>query len=349
MATIERLRGRGSRAAELLRAVFHEIRTENLTFMAGSIAYHAFVSLLPLVLLLFFVVSRLENVALRDSVIEVLAAVLSPGASDLLREGVSDTGTGVSVLGLAFLVWGTLRIFRGLDTAFSDIYESESRNSFLDQITDGLIVLGTFALAILAASLLVSALPSGGSGPLWAVLGGAVLAGVLAVVFFPMYYVFPDSDVTVVEVLPGTLLAAIGLTVFERLFRLYVEFSARSPSQSVVASILVLLTWLYVSGLVILTGAAVNAVLSNRSQDVEIGPLLGDYESGAETPDRTQLLDDIAKLDRLLAEAESVSVHVDGQEVTLPPPSSVESDTGSGPLGLDDAVGIELRWWTDEK
>jgi membrane protein len=349
MATIERLRGRGGRAVELLRAVFHEIRAENLTFMAGSIAYHAFVSLLPLVLLLFFVVSRLENVALRDSVIEVLAAVLSPGASDLLREGVSDTGTGVSVLGLAFLVWGTLRIFRGLDTAFSDIYESEARNSFFDQITDGLIVLVTFALAILAASLLVSALPSGGSGPLWAVLGGAVLATVLAAVFFPMYYVFPDSDVTVTEVLPGTVLAAVGLTVFERLFRLYVEFSARSPSQSVVASILVLLTWLYVSGLVILIGAAVNAVLSNRSQDVEIDPVVGDYESDAESPDRTQLLDDIARLDRLLGEAETVSVVVDGQEVTLPPPNTVESDTGSGPFGLDDAVGIELRWWTRDE
>jgi membrane protein len=349
MATIEGLRGRGDRAAELLRAVLHEVRAENLTFMAGSIAYHAFVSLLPLVLLLFFVVSRLENVALRDSVIQVLATVLSPGASDLLREGVADAGTGVSVLGLVFLVWGTLRIFRGLDTAFSDIYESESRNSFLDQVTDGLIVLGTFALAILAASLLVSVLPAGGSGPLWAVLGGAVLATVLAAVFFPMYYVFPDSDVTVTEVLPGTVLAAVGLTVFERLFRLYVELSARSPSQSVVASILVLLTWLYVSGLVILTGAAVNAVLSNRSQDVEVEPVVGDYESDAETPDRAELLDDIARLDRLLGQAEAVSVVVDGQEVTLPPPSTVESDTGSGPLGLDDAVGIELRWWTDEE
>jgi membrane protein len=161
--------------------------------------------------------------------------------------------------------------------------------------------------------------------------------------------VFPDSDVTVTEVLPGTVLAAVGLTVFERLFRLYVEFSARSPSQSVVASILVLLTWLYVSGLVILIGAAVNAVLSNRSQDVEIDPVVGDYESDAESPDRTQLLDDIARLDRLLGEAETVSVVVDGQEVTLPPPNTVESDTGSGPFGLDDAVGIELRWWTRDE
>ncbi len=348
MTTIERLRGRGGRTAELLRAVLHEVRAEKLTFMAGSIAYHAFVSLLPLVLLLLFVVSRLENVALRDSVVKVLATVLSPGASSLLQEGVTETSTGVSILGLAFLVWGTLRIFRGLDTAFSDIYESESRNGFLDQIRDGLVVFLTFGLAILAASVVVSALPDAGSGPLWSLLAGLALVGVLAVVFFPMYYVFPDSDVTVVEVLPGTLLAAVGLTAFERLFRLYVELSARSPRQSVVASILVLLTWLYVSGLVILTGAAVNAVLSNRSGDVNVDPVLGDYEASADNPARAGLLDALERLERRLPEAENVTVVVDGEEVRLPPPGSAESDSGAGLLGLESAVGLELRWWTDE-
>ena len=340
--------GAGGRAAELLRAVFHEVRAENLTFMAGSIAYHAFVSLLPLVLLLLFVVSCLENLALRDSVLQVLAAVLSPGASSLLQEGLTDTSTGVSVLGLVFLVWGTLRIFRGLDTAFSDIYESESRNGFLDQLRDGLVVFVTFGLAILGASLVVSALPDAGSGPLWSLLVGLALALALAVVFFPMYYVFPDSDVTVAEVLPGTLLAAVGLTAFERLFRLYVEFSARSPRQSVVASILVLLTWLYVSGLVILTGAAVNAVLSNRSRDVDVKPLLGDYGMTSGGPARADLLDAVERLERELPEADSVTVVVDGEELHLPPPGAVETDTGGGLLGLGGAVGLELRWWTEE-
>lgn len=36
-----------SRIVEVLQAIVYEARTEKLTFMAGSIAYHAFVSLLP--------------------------------------------------------------------------------------------------------------------------------------------------------------------------------------------------------------------------------------------------------------------------------------------------------------
>ncbi len=37
-----------ARTEEVLRALVHEIRAERLTFMAGSIAYHAFLSILPL-------------------------------------------------------------------------------------------------------------------------------------------------------------------------------------------------------------------------------------------------------------------------------------------------------------
>lgn len=36
------------RGEELLRAIVHEAQVEKLIFMAGSIAYHAFLSILPL-------------------------------------------------------------------------------------------------------------------------------------------------------------------------------------------------------------------------------------------------------------------------------------------------------------
>ena len=60
-----------SRVEEVGRAVVHEARVEKITFMAGSIAYHAFLSILPLLLLVLAVLQRTENVAVRDSVIGV--------------------------------------------------------------------------------------------------------------------------------------------------------------------------------------------------------------------------------------------------------------------------------------
>jgi membrane protein len=95
-----------ARTEEVLRAIVHEARVEKLTFMAGSIAYHAFLSILPLVLLVLTVVQRTQNVAIRDSVLAIMQSILTEESSQLLQQGLSDADASVSVLGLAFLVWG---------------------------------------------------------------------------------------------------------------------------------------------------------------------------------------------------------------------------------------------------
>ncbi|MFC6974330.1 YhjD/YihY/BrkB family envelope integrity protein [Halomicroarcula sp. GCM10025709] len=87
-----------------------------------------------------------------------------------------------------------------------------------------------------------------------------------------MYYIFPDADCSFVEVVPGTAFAAVGIAVAQVVFT---AFKSGSAGGNLVASILVLLTWLYVVGLVILLGVVINAVLSNRSKDVDIEPVVG--------------------------------------------------------------------------
>ncbi|MCO8266744.1 YihY/virulence factor BrkB family protein [Haloferax sp. AB510] len=347
---------RVTRALTLGRAIVYEVRTERLTFMAGSIAYGAFVSLLPLFLLVLAAVSATGDSGLREGVIAVIQSVLTPGAGDvIIAELESSTQlASLSVVGVLVLVWGTLRIFRGLDTAFSDIYESEAANTFADQLSDGIVVLVTVAVAVVAGALIESALPALDGALGWAVYRG-LLVVVLFVTFYPMYYIFPDEDVTYLEVVPGTLVAAVGLTTFESLFRLYVEFSSRAPESSVVAGILVLLTWLYFSGLVILLGAAVNAVLSNRSRDVNVRPLFGGVplDSQADAVTRGEVTAAIERLDHLVAAAphEDLTVRVGDESVTLPRPERVVADTETSRFLPEGPVRLELRWssWPDSQ
>jgi membrane protein len=350
---------RVERAAVLLRAIVHEIRAERLTFMAGSIAYHAFVSLLPLLLLVLAIVARIGDRSLQAAFEEFVAAVLTPGAAPIFVGELSEAGgsASVSLFGGIVLVWGTLRIFRGLDTAFSDIYESEAANTFADQVSDGVLVLVVFALAVLLAVFVESRLSFGGGGLAW-LAHRLVLVALLSLALFPMYYVFPDSDVGVVEVLPGVFIAAVGLASFETLFQLYAQFSSKAQDPSVVAGILVLLTWLYFSGLVILLGAAVNAVLSNRSRDVNVRPVFGgvDYDNSS-GPTRTQVtaavealehaLDrerdtDVAETDTDTGDGREVVVTVGDRRVTLPAPDAAVARTDTGMLG--GPVTIELTW-----
>jgi membrane protein len=345
---------RVERTVVLVRAVVHEIRTEKLTFMAGSIAYHAFVSLLPLFLLLLAVVAAVGDQSLYDSVLTLAGAVLTEGARDEFVTELTAAGqsTSVSLFGGLVLVWGTLRIFRGLDTAFSDIYESEAANTFADQLSDGVLVLVTFGLAVLVGGVVAGAVGGVVDGTLGWVLDRLVLVVGLFVALYPMYYVFPDADVSFAEVVPGTLVTAVGLTAFESLFRLYVAASSQSPDGSAVAGILVFLTWLYFSGLVILLGAVVNAVLSNRSRDVNVDPVFGGVETvekrGRPPASRAELVAAVERLDGLLRDADAVTVTVDGESIAVPAPDAVAAETESGRFLPGGAVSVELRWSPDD-
>ncbi|WP_136601066.1 YihY/virulence factor BrkB family protein [Salinigranum halophilum] len=341
---------RVERAFVLLRAIVHEIRAERLTFMAGSIAYHAFVSLLPLLLLVLAVVARIGDQSLQTAFENFVASVITPGAAPIFVGELSQAGgsAGLSLFGLVFLVWGTLRIFRGLDTAFSDIYESEAANTFADQVSDGILVLVVFGVTIVVAIVVESQLSFGASGVAW-VAHRLVLVALIGVALFPMYYVFPDSDVSVVEVLPGVAFAAVGLASFETLFQLYASVSSKAQDPSIVAGILVLLTWLYFSGLVILLGAAINAVLSNRSRDVNVQPLFGgvDYDNST-GPDRDDVTDALEALEHALeaatesAAADDIVVTVGDRRMTLPLPDAVVARTDTGLFA--GPVTLELTW-----
>ncbi|MFC7175924.1 YhjD/YihY/BrkB family envelope integrity protein [Halosegnis marinus] len=346
MSTTTRGRRAATRTKEVVTAVVREVRAENVSFMAGSVAYHAFVSLLPFLLLLLLVLSRVGGERLAEEVLTAAAGYLTGQDVDVLvRAARSATeNAGLSAVSLAVLVWGTLRIFRGLDTAFSDIYESTAANTFLDQIRDGVVVFLAVGLGITAVSVADAVLVLPGSGAVGAVVRALATVAVVAVALLPMYYVFPDEDVTVREVVPGTLVAAVGWTVLGRGFQYYAEVSSKTE-YGVVGVIVLLVTWLYFTGFVLLLGAAVNAVLSGRSEDVP-DIAWGGVDPGHEDADFVAPLRD---LDAALDAGGTVTVTVGDETVTLPAPDEarVAVSTVERPalLGGDRERGeVVLRW-----
>ncbi|ADB59158.1 ribonuclease BN [Haloterrigena turkmenica DSM 5511] len=351
---------RRDRVETVLRAIVHELKVERVTFMAGSIAYNAFLSLLPLLLLLLTIISSVGDEGLERGLLSITRAALTPGAADVLVEELQTSTAGASLLGLAALLWGALRIFRSLDMAFSDIYESQAENTFLDQLRDGLVVLVSVA-AVVAVVIVLESLGGGleavGGTAGW-LLHRLLLVVATGVALVPMYYLFPDEPkITVVEVLPGVGVTAVGLVTAESAFRLYVEYGSTNAENGLLSGVIVLMTWLYVSGLVILVGAAVNAVLSNRSEDVSIEPVIGGValeagSAGATVPDgadgAARTVDPIRTIGALedrLPTASDVRIVVDGESVQVPPPDRVDGDRETSAIPfVDDSVGVGLRW-----
>lgn len=347
---------RRDRTVTILRAMAHESKTERITFMAGSIAYNAFLSLLPFLFLLIAVAAAVGGSELEASVIGLTRSVATPGAGDVIVTELQNASTGASVLGVVLLAWGMLRIFRNLDTAFSNIYETESENTITDQVRDGIVVFGSIAAVIVGVAALESVVSiSNVSGPL-IVLQRLFLVPVVMAALFPMYYLFPDEpEMRPLEVVPGVFVVASALIIFQSLFRLYVQYSSQTAENGLLASVLILLTWLYFSGLVLLVGVVVNAVLSNRSEDVNIEPLFGGVpkrepvvtqgEGTMTVPEET-----LARLQDALKTATAVHVSFDGvdDDLDLPPPDIVTVDTNTSPLpSVNDTASLQVRWTQD--
>ncbi|MFP4032637.1 MAG: YhjD/YihY/BrkB family envelope integrity protein [Desulfococcaceae bacterium] len=161
--------------------------------------------------------------------------------------------------------------------------ETVDENSFVDKLVDGLVVLVALVVAILA-TVGVTALFSVFSDrlPFVGVLTPLALIAGLMVAFLPMYVRFPDAQVGWRDALPGVVFAAVGWAIMQAVFQVYLSVSGGS-SGSFFGGVIVVITWLYFSGLVLLTGAVINAVLAGHASPDSLDPPPSAGEGGAET------------------------------------------------------------------
>lgn len=250
-----------------VRQVVHVARDRELTFMAAAITYYALASIVPLLLLALALGTLLGGDALVESLIrDRLGSALSGSAQDVLLNlltGVQGQ-VGASVVGIVVAFWSGSKIFRGLDIAFSNLYDDSADPSLLRQLLDAAIVIALLVLsvaAIVAVSVVVSVRDLPIASP--ALVGSVLLLVTLVVVFLPLYYVLPPVDETLRGVLPGAFIAAVGFIVLQNLFVLYARNAGQYKALGILGALLLFVTWLYFGSVVLLLGAAVNAVVGN--------------------------------------------------------------------------------------
>ena len=252
-----------TRAVSVARTVVRTVREEEISFLAAGIAYYMFVSLLPLLLLGLVVGTVVGGPTFAVRIVSVAGAVLTPAASTLLADALTSSAGrgGATVLGLAVTLWSALKVFRGLDSAFARVYRTHEQRSLVDELVDGLSALAGIGVA-LAGLAAVSAL--GAILGVRVALGGVALMPVLTVAFLPLYYLFPDEQMSLGSALPGAMFAGVGWTVLGTGFSVYAAQADSYQVYGVIGGVLLLVTWFYFAGQVLLVGAAVNAALADR-------------------------------------------------------------------------------------
>ena len=252
------------------RAIVGFLEHEALTF-AGSMAYFGVLSLFQLLVLGVVVLSYvLGEGAARDFVVEQIVAGTPLDAetvTGVIDATIESRGT-VTIIGVAFLVWGALGIFSSLSRGISLAFESVPQRPFLQQQLLGLLLMalaGVLALASFVIGIVTGILQSAASELAAEVPGQETavwLIGLVAPIilifltFWVIYRVVPNRPVTWGEVLPGAVVATVLWTVLRFGFTWYATSVARYDSAfGPLATGVTFIVFLYFASVIVLLGA----------------------------------------------------------------------------------------------
>ena len=248
---------------------------------AAAISYRVLFSLVPFVALL---VSALELVLPEPTQASVVAwlvgvASLPDEISESVDAAIENAGPPASVTGavaLAGLVWAASGMMTSVRSAFRAVWGSDAdrpylRGKLLDLVLvfgAGVLVVAAFGLSLVvqvvtqASSELADGLGRGeaattGLGAL-AQLGGSL--GLAFLAFALLYRVVPPVPMRLREVVPGALLAAVGVHLASAGFSIYLDrFGGFDRVYGPLGAVLAFLLLVYVAAVVLLLGACVAA------------------------------------------------------------------------------------------
>jgi membrane protein len=245
--------------------------------LAAMIAYFALLSFVPLTFLSLALLGLTGRADESSFLVKEIKHTL-PGTPinqiiDLART-VQDNATALGVIGGIFLLWTSLSLFSVLESAFNIVYGLPNRSFLRGKGLAVLLMIGslvTLFVALLAGSLGVAALKEyapgvvSNSATAYTVSIAVSLLGVF-VFLVSCYYVLTNEELTVREVMPGAVLAAILLEATFQVLPLYQRYADLNPALRAFGAPAILLVWLYVMSNVIVFGAELNWWRTRRKE-----------------------------------------------------------------------------------
>lgn len=250
-----------------VRELVNVARDRQIPFLAAALAHYTLASLVPLLLLAVALAALLgSGEALESFVANELGAVLTESGQEIILQALQSTegAVGAGVVSILAALWSGSKIFRGLDVAFHRIYAVDSSPSIVDQLRDAVVVIGLLAVSI-GAMIAIGAAVNTYEWPIPypTVVGTIFLLLGLTVGLLPIYYVLTPTDHSIEDVLPGTVLAAVGLVALQVGFVYYTRFAGQYATLGMLGALLLFVIWLYFGGIIVLLGGALNYVLRN--------------------------------------------------------------------------------------
>jgi membrane protein len=239
--------------------------------LAAQLAYFAILSLFPLVMFLLTVIGYLPLHGLDDRLIASFYRVLPADTAQLvdttLREITAHRRGGLLVSTLAFAVWTASDAALALTTALNRAHHVEETRPFLRLRARALLVTLGCGVCLTLAAIAVFIVPEvvrrllPALDWIWTFLRWPLALLLLSMTLAASYHFLPNARRKWRLITPGALIAVVGWLLLSMGFKLYVSrFSSYSTTYGALGTVIVLLVWLYWSGVVMIAGGEINAI-----------------------------------------------------------------------------------------
>ena len=269
-----------------LQAFWNRAYNENITGLAGMVAYNLMLAVFPFALLVLFIFGQVVNSPnIEHSVVLDIQRLFPNIEQGTLQDAIDRVRASSTTIGIAAIIggiWIGASFWGAMDTAFCRIYHVECRGWIQQKrwslvMLVGLVglLLASVTVPIIESAVLTRAedLPFGLSE--WGSIRTAIVAlGGFVVTFLIIsliYWAVPKGHMPWRSVWPGALFFSAVTAAGNYIFPLYLNnVSDLHRIGGTIGFILVALVWFYAISLVMLAGAVINSL---RHESDETGSL----------------------------------------------------------------------------
>ena len=261
---------------------------KNCPFIAGTIAFYTLFSLFPLILGIVSVLSFLGPTAKQDQTeLATKIAEVLPVSSDYIGQQVQAVVNTRAITGIASflaLLWASSAAFGAIRKGINAAWGVKKTRPYLkERLIDITLVLGAgvvlvavlFSTAALGVLREVAQVLDPESEVLsqfvWELLRDLVTPTLSFVTFVILYRFLPNTEVRLRDALPGALLASMAFSAANWVFVWYLTTFPHSYNvlYGSVGGILALLTWVYLSAIIVLLGALISSRYAAYAASIE--------------------------------------------------------------------------------
>ena len=272
----------GLTVRELGRRVWAEIWEDEVTDRGAALAYYFLFALFPTLLFLTVLLGLLPLPGLMDRLLQYGDQALPGDAASIVRrtwvEINRGAGGGLLSIGVLTALWASSNGMASIMSALNVAYDIEDTRPWWKRRLLAVVLTVGFAVFILAALVLLVFGPHIGAGVAGLFGLGTIfmsvwnVANIPIVVFFVLvgialvYYLAPAAEQSWRWVTPGSVVALGLWLAMSWGLRLYVgRFADYNATYGSIGGIVLLMLWLYLTGVVLLVGAEINAEIEHAA------------------------------------------------------------------------------------